>query len=123
MAKVFDELRGLGEESLDYLRLRWTSLRLATVEKLAGAAARALGWMLAVALLFFALVFLMVALALWLGELSGYPSLGFLISGGGFLLVAAVTFCLGRRIFSGSMVRFFIDLLFTDKECEDGTRE
>ncbi len=123
MANGFDELRGLGEELLDYLRLRWASMRLGTVDKLSMAAAQALGRAIAFVVILFAAVFLMIALALWIGEMSGHPSLGFLISGGAFLLVGIVIFFLGRRMFAGSMVRWFVHLFFTDNDYKHGTRD
>ncbi len=123
MANGFDDLRSLGEETLDYLRLRWASLRLETVDKLSTAAARELGKVVAFVMIFFAGVFLMIALALWIGEMLGYPSLGFLIAGGGFLLVGIIVFLLRRRMFGGMMVRWFIHLFFTDNDYKHGTRE
>ncbi len=122
MANGFDELRGLGEETLDYLRLKWASLRLGTVDRLSSIAALALGRAIAFVVILFAVVFLMIALALWIGEMLGHPSLGFLISGGGFLLIGIIFYFLGRRMFGGTMVRWFVDLFFTDNDYKHGTR-
>ncbi len=123
MANAFDELRSLGEEGFDYLKLRWASLRLGTVERLSGAAARLAGGLLAGLLILSAVVFLMVALALWIGETTGSYALGFLVAGGVFLLVGVVFLLVGRRVFAGPMVRYFIDLFFTDNDYRHGTRD
>jgi hypothetical protein len=123
MAGGFDELRSLGEEGLDYLKLRWASLRLAAVERLSASAARVVGVVIAGVVILLALVFLMVALALWIGEMLGQPSLGFLIAGGGFLLIGVVLWLVGRRIFAGPMVRFFVDMFFTDNDYRHGMRD
>ncbi len=123
MANGIDDLRSLGEEMLDYLRLRWASLRLETVDKLSTAAARVLGKVIAFVVILFAAVFLMIALALWVGEELGHPSLGFLISGGAFLLVGIVIMLLGPRMFGGTMVRWFVHLFFTDNDYKHGTRD
>jgi hypothetical protein len=123
MAGAFDELRSVGEEGLDYLKLRWASLRLGAVERLSDSAAKALGMVIAGVVILVALVFLMVALALWIGEVLGWPSLGFLIAGGGFLLFGVVLWVVGRRLFAGPMVRFFIDLFFTDNDYKHGVRD
>jgi hypothetical protein len=123
MTNGFDELRSLGDEAFDYLKLRWASFRLATVDRLSDSAAKAIGAMIAGVVLLFALVFLMVALALWIGEMLGHYSLGFLIAGGGFLLVGVVLWLVGRRLFAGTMVRFFVDMFFTDYDYRHGTRD
>lgn len=123
MANGFDELRGLGEETLDYLKLRWASLRLATVDRLSVAAAKALGALVALSVILFAVVFLMIALALWIGEMLGHASLGFLIAGGGFLLVGIILFYVGRRMFAGTMVKYFVDMFFTDNDYKHGMRD
>ncbi len=123
MANGFDELRSLGEETLDYLKLRWASLRLGTVDRLSSAAAKALGALVGGVLLLFALTFLMVALALWIGEMLGHYSLGFLISGGVFLLAGIIIFFAGRRMFANPMVRYFVDLFFTDNDYKHGMRD
>ncbi len=123
MANAFDELRSLGEEGLDYLKLRWVSLRLSTVERLSGAAARLAGALLAGVSIVSAVLFLMVALALWIGETTGSYALGFLAAGGVFLLLGLVFWLAGRRMFAGPMVRYFVDLFFTDNDYRHGTRE
>lgn len=123
MANGLDELRGLGEETLDYLKLRWASLRLETADRLSSAAAKAMGTVVALVVVLFAVVFLMVALALWIGEMLGHLSLGFLIAGGGFLLVGIILFYVGRRLFANATVRWFVDLFFTDNDYKHGTRD
>jgi hypothetical protein len=123
MANAFDEIRSLGEEALDYLRLRWASLRLETVERLSMCASRVLARVIAFVVLLVAAVFLMVALALWLGEVLGHPALGFLIAGGVFLVVGVVICRGGWRMFAGAAVRWFVDLFFTDNDYEHGSRD
>jgi hypothetical protein len=123
MANGLDELRGLGEETLDYLKLRWASMRLATVDRLSQGAARAAGAILAGVVMLVALMMMMVALALWIGETMGSYPLGFLIAGGGFLLIGLVLWLVGRKLFAGTMVRFFVDLFFTDNDYRHGPRD
>lgn len=109
-----DDLRALSDRGADYVRLRWAGVRLAAVEKLSTSSARIAAGMIGGAIALFAVIFLGVALALWIGERLGHPSLGFLIAGGVFLLIGGLIFIVGRRMFSGSMVRFFVDLFFGD---------
>lgn len=123
MANGFDELRGLGEETVDYLKLRWAALRLEAVERLSEAAAKALGMVAAMVFVFSAVAFLAIALALWVGEMLGHQSLGFLIVGGGLLLVGVILFFVGKRLFADGPVRWFVDLFFTDNDYKHGTRE
>jgi multisubunit Na+/H+ antiporter MnhB subunit len=120
MSNGLDELRWLGEETFDYLRLRWASLRLATVDRLSAAASKALGAVVAFVVVLFAVIFLMIALALWIGEELGHASLGFLIAGGVFLIVGIILFYVGRKFFEGSMVRHFVELFFTDNDYKHG---
>ncbi len=123
MANGFNTLGSLGEEARDYLKLRWASMRLETVDRLSSATAKLLGGLLAVALLLFASVFLMFALAMWIGEVTGRLSLGFLIAGGVFLIAGVVVLYFGRRMFANSTVRYFVDLFFTDNDYRHGTRD
>ncbi len=123
MANGLDELRGLGEETLDYVKLRWASVRLGVAERLSTAVSRVLGRIVALVVVLFAVLFLMVALALWIGEMLGHLSLGFLVAGGTLLLAGIILFYVGRRFFADSTVRWFVDLLFTDNDYKDGTRE
>jgi len=123
MTNGFDELRALGHEAADYARLRWASLRLDATERLSAAAARALGMVVGLTVTLFALLFLLTAAALRIGEAMGRPLWGFLIVGGGVLLVGVVLLACGRRMFSGAMVKFFVKLFFTDNDYRHGTRK
>ncbi len=123
MANGFDELRSLGEETLDYLKLRWASTRLAAVDTLSAGAARVAGVILVWIAGVCAAIFLMVALALWIGEVTGSYALGFLVAGGGFLLAAVIFWLARRRLFAGSMVRHFARLFFTCNDDDHGTRK
>ena len=123
MGKGLDQLSELRDGTVDYLKLRWASLRLEAVEKISGGISKAFGYLLAIILIVFALAFLTTALALWLGELLGPLSLGFLIGGGVFVIGALVMFILGRKLLDNTMVRYFIGLFFTDKEHGYGTRD
>ncbi len=123
MANGLDELRDLGEETVDYVKLRWASMRLGVVERLSASTSRALGRIVALVVVLFAVLFLMIALALWIGEMLGHLSLGFLVAGGALLLAGIVLFYVGRWFFADSTVRWFIDLFFSDNDYRDGTRE
>lgn len=121
MGRGLDGLYGLRDDGLDYLKLRWTSLRLTAVEKIAGSLSKAFGIALCLVFVIAALMFLMVALALWIGEMLGHLSLGFLIAGGGFLVVGVVLFFVGRMLVANSLVKHFIDMFFTyDNDYDDG---
>lgn len=115
MGKGLYQLNELKDDGIDYLKLRWAALRLEVVDKLSEGISKAFGYLILIVLIFLALGFLMTALALWIGDMLGHPSLGFLIAGGGFLLGAVLIFFLGKRMLAGTMVRYFVDLFFTDK--------
>jgi hypothetical protein len=122
MSNGFDELRALADEATDYARLRWASLRLDATERLSVGAAQAVGLVVGAVVMLFALVFLMTAASLWIGEAMGRPLWGFLIVGGAFMLIGAVLLALGRRMFAGAMVKFFVKLFFTDNDYRHGTK-
>ncbi len=115
MKKGLDQLVELKDDSLSYLKLRLMSMKLRAVDRISDLLSKAFGYLLFVALLFVALTFLMVALALWLGEVLGSDWLGFLTSGGAFLLASVLIYFIGHRFVSGAVVRFFMDLFFTEK--------
>jgi hypothetical protein len=116
MGRGLDQLGELKDDGIDYLKLRWASLRLEMVDKLSDGVSKAFGYLIFIVLILIALGFLMTALALWIGEMLGHPSLGFLIAGGGFLIVAVIIFFLGGKMIVGTMIRYFVDLFFTDKK-------
>jgi hypothetical protein len=123
MTNGLDEFRELGLDAIDYLRLRWASFRLAVVDTLSRAAAKTAGIVLALVFLFSALAFFAIALALWIGEMMGRPSIGFVIVGGVFLLIGVLMWFLGRRIFTNGMIHPFIDMFFTDYDYRHDSRD
>jgi hypothetical protein len=116
----FDELR---EELVEYLKLRWAAMRLGAVDGVSSVLSKAFGYIIFLVLIFIALVFLMFALALWLGEVTGHPALGFLIAGGAFLVAAVVIYFVHGRLGRNAIVRYFIDMCFSDKDNDHGTQE
>lgn len=115
-----DQLGDIRDDSVRYVSLKWASLRLAAVENISTLLSKAFGYMIFIFLMFFALIFLMIALALWLGEILGHPSLGFLISGGAFLLGGIVVFFLRDRLIINKLVRLFSDMFFTSDDDTQG---
>ena len=123
MGQILDRLNELKDDGMDYARLRWASMRLAAVDKISTTLSKAFGYLIFLILLFAALAFFMVALALWLGELLGHMSLGFLISGGAFLVACIITWFLGRRMVVNTIVRYMIDIFFPENDNGYGTQE
>jgi hypothetical protein len=74
-------------------------------------------------LLFIALAFMTVAAALWLGEVLGHASLGFLITGGVFLIASLVTWFVGGKMVLNTVVRYFIDIFFPENDKDHGAQE
>jgi hypothetical protein len=116
----FTELR---EELVEYLKLRWAAFRLGAVDGISSALAKAFGYIIFLVLIFIALIFLMMALALWLGDVLGHPALGFLVSGGAFLIAAIVIYFVHYRLGRNAIVRYFIDLCFSDKDDDHDTQK
>ncbi len=118
MGKFVDQIEDLRDDGAEYLRLKWAEIRLTAVDKISTTLSRALGYVLFLVLIFIALAFFMVALALWLGEILGHQSLGFLISGGAVLIAAVVVYFAGGRLMVDTLVRYFVDIFFTENDDE-----
>jgi hypothetical protein len=123
MANGLEQFTELREELVEYLKLRWAAFRLGAVDGISSALSKAFGHIIFLVLIFIALTFLMVALALWLGEVLGHPALGFLIAGGAFLVGAVVIYFVRGRLGRNAIVRYFIDLFFSDKDDDYGTQQ
>jgi hypothetical protein len=115
MGNSLEQLDELKSELVEYLKLRWTALRLGAVDGISSALAKVFGYVIFLVLIFIALVFLMFALALWLGEVLGHPALGFLIAGGAFLVAAVVIYFVHDRLGRNAIVRYFVDMCFSEK--------
>lgn len=123
MGKGFEQLEDLKDDGIRYVRLKWISLRLSAAENLSALLAKAFGYLIFLVLLFIGLIFLMFALALLLGEVLGQMWLGFLISGGVFLLAGLIAYFIRGRMMLNSFVRTFVDLFFESKSDSDGKRD
>lgn len=123
MGKGLDQLEDLRDDGVRYAKLRWAQLRLHIVENSSTLLSKAFGYLIFLVLIFIGLTFLMVALALWIGEMLGHLSLGFLISGGAFLIGGLVVFFIRDRLVVNTLVRYFIDMFFPEKPDDDGTQE
>lgn len=123
MGKGCEQFEDLREDAVRYARLKWISLRLAAAENIAVMLAKAFGFVIFLVLVFIALIFLMVALALLLGEVLGQLWLGFLISGGGFLLAGAIVYLVREKMMVNTFAGAFIELFFEPKSEKNGTRE
>ena len=121
--RLEDQLGDIKDDGVRYVKLRWASLRLSAVEKISTLLSRAFGYIIFLTLIFIALTFLMVALALWLGEVTGHMSLGFLVSGSAFLIAGAVIFLIRDRLAVNGIVRYFVDVFFNENDEENGTRQ
>ncbi len=116
MARILDDFADLGQDGLDYVKLRWASIRLELIDKLSSTLGKAFGVVLCVVFVVSAVVFGMVALALWIGEMMGSAWLGFLIAGGGLLLIGVIARFVGARIVDGGLVRHFVKMFFTEDD-------
>jgi hypothetical protein len=123
MGNGLEQFTELREELVEYLKLRWAAMRLGAVDGISSALAKAFGYIIFLVLIFIALIFLMFALALWLGEVLGHPALGFLIAGGAFLVGAVVIYFVHDRLGRNAIVRYFIDMCFTDKDDDNETQK
>ena len=86
----------LREELRAYARIRIARLKLAAAEKLLTVVAVAFGVVMALAFVAAAVVFLFAGIAGGLGEATGKPWLGSLITGAAAIALIAVAFLIGR---------------------------
>lgn len=122
MGKGLDQLEDLRDDGVRYARLKWAQIRLRIVDNTSTLLSKAFGYIIFLVLIFLALAFLMVALSLWIGEMLGHMSLGFLISGGAFLIGGLVVYFIRDKLVADTLVRYFIDIFFPEDD-EDGTQE
>jgi hypothetical protein len=123
MENGLNQIEELKSEIREYVKLRWAAMRLDAVEGISRTLSKAFGYVIFLALIFIALVFLMMALALWLGEILGHLSLGFLISGGAFVIAAIVIYFVHEKLGRNAIVRYFVDLFFSDNNNNHETQK
>jgi hypothetical protein len=123
MRQVLEQLDELKDDGIDYVRLRWASVRLAAVDKLATLVSKAFGRIVFLLLLLIAIAFFMIAGAIWLGEVLGHESLGFLVAGGVILVAGIIFLFAGGRLIINTLVRHFIDIFFPENDDDHDTQE
>jgi hypothetical protein len=89
--EVFDRMENLMGSLKDYVDVRLERIKLSVAGKLSALAANLLAAIFVCMMATMVIVFLSVALALYLGELFGHAWTGFLAVAGVYLLLAAIT--------------------------------
>jgi len=109
-----DGLFGLREDLQNYLETKVSYYGLTAFEKAVRLLIVLLGNGIIVVTLLVAVFFLAGAGALYLGSLLESHTLGFLITGGFFLLVALLLMLFRKRIFGPCIIRSLANIFFTD---------
>lgn len=109
---ITENLLQVKEEFEEYISKRVDLIKLHIVEDLSKATSN-IGVKLGVFyLLFFVFLFFSLAGAFYVGELTGSISLGFIIVGTIFLLVAIIFYLLRRTLIEKVIIKSFINLFF-----------
>lgn len=115
----FDSNRNLLDElysSLkEYLDLRINESKLSLAESLAVLFSRMIVFVLAVITGSVAFTFIAFAFSEWIGALLNSQALGSLITGGIFLIAVIILVLLRKRLFTDSMVKLLIGMIFKNR--------
>ncbi len=118
----FDSNRNLFDElyvSLkEYLDLRINEGKFSVTESLAVLFSRLIVFVLAVITGAVAFGFFAFAFSQWIGTLLGSPALGALITGGIFLLAVIILIIFRKSLFTDSMVKLLIGMIFKNEKDE-----
>lgn len=90
-------VKNLFSSAVDYGKTSLELLKVSAVERGSKLMSKLLVGMVLVLLFFFSIVFLNVALALWIGSLLSSITLGFLIVGGFYLLLFILLILLAKK--------------------------
>lgn len=111
-----DSFEDLFSSVKEYIELRKDGAKLRMAENLTLLSSRFISLLIMVLLGAIAVGFLSIALSSWLSELLNSPVLGPLITGGVLLLLLLMVFLRRERLFSNSLVKMFIKLLFSKED-------
>lgn len=115
----FDSNRNLLDElysSLkEYLDLRINESKLSLAESLAILFSRLIVFVLAVITGAVAFAFFAFAFSQWIGDLLNSQALGSLITGGFFLFAVIILVIFRKRLFTDSMVKLLIGMIFKNR--------
>lgn len=104
----------------EYMSLRLDKFKLKLVEHLAISMSSILGVAIVIVLCSFALLFIIVALTLLLGDLIGSLIGAIFIMAGIFLIAALIVYANRHKVMVNAMVRMFAKMLFEpDKNNDD----
>ncbi|MCC8088326.1 MAG: phage holin family protein [Rikenellaceae bacterium] len=95
----------------ELLNLKIESLTLSIIENSSKMASTIFSVFVFVIFLILAAIFFSAALVWWLTELLGSFILASLLLGGVFLIIALTVYLLRKRLFAGSIVRMFSDMI------------
>lgn len=99
----------------DYLNMRIDEAKLSTTELVATLFSKIIIFVLVIVLGAIVASFFAAAFCQWIGTLIGSIIYAELITGGLFLLAIICVYIFRRRLFTDSMVRMLIKLLFKEK--------
>ena len=114
-----DELLNTAGETLayaeDFLETKIELFKLGMVDKGTRIGADVISGYVVAKIAATAMLFLSLALAIWLGQVVDSVALGFVIVGGTYLLFAVALFALRRRLLAGPILKTLISASFKDK--------
>lgn len=102
----------------EYLNMRIDEAKLSLSESLAILFGKIILFVLLTVIGAIAFGFLATAFSNWIGALLDSKALGALITGGVFILLMFIIYLFRNKLFTDSMVRMFINMLF--KNSDDG---
>ncbi len=109
---IVESLDSLKEEFEDYIDKELEYRKMITVEKVSKLSVSVVSKLLYLYLLLFILLFLSIAAAFLLGEITGSNSLGFIVVSGFYLVLLLLFILLKPYIIEKPIIKAFIKLFF-----------
>lgn len=107
-----NESQGLAGQITDYVNLRIDAAKLTVVERAAKLGSTISGALIFALLMTIAVLMFAVAVVLLISYFVGSLILALLIVGVSLMIIAAVIYSMRHKLFSDSMVRVFVSLMF-----------
>lgn len=117
---MIEELTNTTSETASTVRqiakLEIDRAKLGMAEGLSTVSIKAISLIIKIILIFTAVFFISMGVALLLGEMLGSLSSGFFIVGGFFLILTIIFALLRKQFIEKPIVRMYVDLFFKDQE-------
>ncbi|MBI1344263.1 MAG: hypothetical protein GC171_15170 [Terrimonas sp.] len=122
MESKFEDFDEFVNRVKEYIHIRIALFKIGAAEKGAKLASKIMAKFVIAIMIMMAMLFASFALAIWLSNITGRPSLGFLIMAGAYLILAVILISLKKRLRFTGIMNEFISQLFKEED-DDGIED